>query len=136
MQRPYEEIGDKVAWTVFKTDFLRKFIPTHVRERKLREFQTLVQGSMTVSQYEGRFTQLSRFAEVLLTSEAERVRRFVDGLSEEIQIAMTCIELPTYEEVLRRTFWAKEHLQRLESIRQQKRLRIASIRQQPMPLRQ
>ena len=89
-QRPYEEIGDEVAWTAFKTDFLRKFIPTHVRERKLREFQTLVQGSMTVSQYEVRFTQLSRFAKALLTSEAERVRRFVDGLSEEIQIAMTC----------------------------------------------
>ena len=59
VQRPYELIGDEAAWTAFRTDFLRKFIPIHVREQKLREFQDLVQGDMDVYQYELRFTQLS-----------------------------------------------------------------------------
>ena len=59
MQRPYELIGDGAAWTAFRIDFLRKFIPVHVRDQKLREFQDLVQGNMTVYQYELRFTQLS-----------------------------------------------------------------------------
>ena len=38
MQRPYKIIGDEVAWTAFRTDYLKKFIPAHVRKRKLREF--------------------------------------------------------------------------------------------------
>ena len=42
MQRPYEVIGDEAAWTAFRTDFLRKFIPAHIRDEKLKEFQTLV----------------------------------------------------------------------------------------------
>ena len=79
-------IGYEIAWTAFRADFLRKFIPSHIRDRKRREFQTLVQGSITAYQYEVRFTQLSRFAEALLTSEAERIRRFVDGLRDEIQL--------------------------------------------------
>ena len=32
VQRPYEIIGDEAAWTAFRTDFLRKFIPTHIRD--------------------------------------------------------------------------------------------------------
>ena len=48
VQHPYEIIGDEIAWTAFMTDFLRKFIPGHIRDQKLREFQTLIQGDMIV----------------------------------------------------------------------------------------
>ena len=51
VHRSFEAIGDEIAWAAFRADFLRKFIPAHVRDRKLREFQALVQGSMTVYQY-------------------------------------------------------------------------------------
>ena len=32
VQRPYELIGDEVAWTTFRTDFFRKFILAHIRD--------------------------------------------------------------------------------------------------------
>ena len=84
MQRPYELTGDKAAWTAFRTNFLWKFIPAHIRDQKVREFQDLVQGDMTVYQYEVRFTQLSCFTEALITPEPQRVRRFVEGLRADI----------------------------------------------------
>ena len=59
---------------------------------------------MTIYQYEVRFTQLSRFAEALITPESERIRQFVDGPREDIQLSMSYIELPTYEEALRRAY--------------------------------
>lgn len=136
IQRHYEAIGDEIAWTAFKADFLRKFIPSHIRDRKMREFQALVQGSMTVYQYEVRFTQLSRFAEALVTPESERIRRFVEGLRDDIQLSMSCIEVHTYEEALRRAYWAEERLQRIETGQQQRRVRAALARPQPVPLRQ
>ena len=73
VQRPYELIGDEAAWTSFRTDFLRKFIPIPIRGQKMREFKDLVQGDMTVYQYELRFTKLSRFAEALITPESQRI---------------------------------------------------------------
>ena len=109
-------IGDEAAWTSFRTDFLWKFIPVHVRDQQLREFQDLVQGDMAVYQYELRFTQLSRFAEALITPESQRVRRFVEGLRADIQLHMACVDDVTYEDAVRKAYWAEEHLQRVEAM--------------------
>ena len=49
-------LADKISWTAFRTEFLTKFIPVHIRDQKFREFQTLVQGDMTVYQYKLHFT--------------------------------------------------------------------------------
>ena len=48
MERPYEMLADEISWTAFRTKFLTKSIPVHIRDQKFREFQTLVQGDMTV----------------------------------------------------------------------------------------
>jgi len=44
------------------------------------EFQELKQDQMTVSQYEVKFTQLSRYAGKLVSEEEDRTKRFVRGL--------------------------------------------------------
>lgn len=136
VQRPYELIGDDAAWTAFRTDFLRKFIPVHVRDQKMREFQDLVQGDMTIYQYELRFSQLSRFAEDLIASEHQRVRRFIRGLRADVQLHMACVDDVTYEYAVRKAYWAEEHLQQVEVMQQQKRVRTAPLRQQPPVYRQ
>lgn len=48
------------------------------------EFQELKQEQMTVSQYEVKFTQLSRYAGKLVSKEKERTKRFVRGLKPQI----------------------------------------------------
>ena len=42
---------------------------------------SLVQGGMSVADYEAQFCQLSRHASSLILSESERVRRFVRGMT-------------------------------------------------------
>ncbi|XP_049414692.1 uncharacterized protein LOC125877444 [Solanum stenotomum] len=44
-------------------------------------FESLVQGSMSVTDYEARFCQLSTHASTLISGEPERIRRFVRGLT-------------------------------------------------------
>ena len=48
-------------------------------------FESLVQGSMSVADYEARFCQLSRHASSLITGEPERIHRFVRGLTPTIR---------------------------------------------------
>ena len=59
---------------------------------------------MTVFHYELRFTQLSRFVEVLIMPESERIWRFIEGLRVDIQLHMSCIDPATYEDAVRREY--------------------------------
>ncbi|WRX14094.1 Retrotransposon gag domain - like 10 [Theobroma cacao] len=49
-----------LAWSDFSAAFLDRYLPLKVRNARAREFETLVQtSSMTVSEYDIKFTQLS-----------------------------------------------------------------------------
>ncbi|XP_070040754.1 uncharacterized protein [Nicotiana tomentosiformis] len=76
------EIGEsnKVDFAISQL-CLEKFIPITLREEYHRRFEHLQQGSMTITQYETRFVDLARYAIVLLPTEKERIRRFIDGLT-------------------------------------------------------
>ncbi|XP_049388205.1 uncharacterized protein LOC125852522, partial [Solanum stenotomum] len=54
--------------------FLARFIPRCIRDQLRDQFARLEQGSMTVSEYEARFHELSRHAAMILPTEEERVR--------------------------------------------------------------
>ena len=49
------------------------------------EFQELKQSQMTVTEYDAKFTQLSRYVEGLVKDVEERAKRFVRGLKKEIR---------------------------------------------------
>ncbi|XP_070052634.1 uncharacterized protein [Nicotiana tomentosiformis] len=52
------------------------------------QFECLQQGSMTVTQYETKFVNLSCYATILIPTKKERVRRFIDGLTYGIRLQM------------------------------------------------
>ena len=49
------------------------------------EFINLIQGSMTVAQYEAKFTNLSRFAKAFVSTEEEKAKQFMRGLRPSIR---------------------------------------------------
>ena len=60
---------------------MERFLPESVRKAKAREFEDLRQiPSMSVSEYDIRFTQLSRYAPYLVPTERMRIERFIEGL--------------------------------------------------------
>ena len=64
---------------------------------KRLEFETLTQGSMTVSEYERRFRELSDFCPNLVPDEVIKKRRFLDGLVETIALSLSGSDHPTYQ---------------------------------------
>ena len=77
-----------LTWEQFSQLFLEKFLPITLREEFRKQFERLQQGSMTVTQYESRFVDLARHALLLLPTEGERVRRFIEGLTHPIRLQM------------------------------------------------
>ncbi|XP_070025058.1 uncharacterized protein [Nicotiana sylvestris] len=75
-----------LTWEQFAVLFLEKFLLVTQREAFRRQFDRLQQGSMMVTQYETRFIDLARHSLIILPTERERVRRFIDGLIQLIRL--------------------------------------------------
>ena len=73
-------------------------MPEMYRDEKLREFLNLRQKSMTVAEYEVRFTQLLPYAPMMVATERDKCRRFEDGLHYDIRSRLTLSD-KTYQEL-------------------------------------
>ena len=93
----YERTKRRHTWAQFKPAFHTKFYPQAFVETKRLEFETLTQGSMTISEYERRFIELSDFCPNLVLDEVSKKRRFLDGLSEPITLSLSGSNHPTYQ---------------------------------------
>nr|XP_009768035.1 PREDICTED: uncharacterized protein LOC104219099 [Nicotiana sylvestris] len=58
---------------------LREFVPQSLRDAWCVEFKQLRQGTMSVSEYAIRFSDLSIHSPSLVSTIRERVRRFIEG---------------------------------------------------------
>ena len=93
----YERTTKRHTWAQFKTAFHIEFCPPAFVETKRLEFETLTQGSMTVSEYKRRFRELSDFCPNLVADEVSRKRRFLDGLSELLALSLSSSDHPMYQ---------------------------------------
>ena len=93
----YERTKRRHTWAQFKTAFHTEFCPQAFVETKRLEFETLTQGSMTVSEYEPRFIELSDFCPNLVVDEVSKKMRFLDGLSEPIALSPSGSDHSTYQ---------------------------------------
>ena len=93
----YERTRKRHTLAQFKAAFHIEFCPPTFVETKRLEFETLTQGSMTVSKYEHRFRELSDFCLNLVADEVSKKRRFLDGLVETIALSLSGSDHPTYQ---------------------------------------
>ena len=93
----YERTRKRHTWAQFKAAFHTEFCPPAFVETKRLEFETLTQGSMTVSEYERRFRELSDFCPNLVADEVSKKRRFLNELVETIALSLSGSDHPTYQ---------------------------------------
>ena len=67
------------TWEEFKEAFMERFLPESIRTARARE-ELKQLPNMTMVEYDVRFTQLSRYASYLVSTERMRIERFIDGL--------------------------------------------------------
>ncbi|XP_027151330.1 uncharacterized protein LOC113751499 [Coffea eugenioides] len=95
-------------WKNFTREFNEKFLPPLIQEKREDEFIKLRQGTLSVAEYEGKFTKFSKYAPELVTNERKRIMCFVQGLNVEIWEGLAAAQISTFTEVL-------EKAQRVES---------------------
>ncbi|KAL5840989.1 hypothetical protein ACOSQ4_013597 [Xanthoceras sorbifolium] len=75
----------KVSWADFRREFSEKFYPKSYKDARVEEFFRLEQSSMSVADYERRFSELIRAVPYIADNEEEKANRFAVGLNPKIK---------------------------------------------------
>ncbi|KAG8379341.1 hypothetical protein BUALT_Bualt07G0078300 [Buddleja alternifolia] len=110
-----------ITWEKFEDCLYERYFPQSIRDQKAVDFLELVQGNNTVGEYEAKFTELSRFAPQVISSENLKARKFERGLRYELRKQVTILRLPTFTEVLDRAFIAEKETEEGRKFREQRK---------------
>ncbi|KAL3839142.1 hypothetical protein ACJIZ3_023733 [Penstemon smallii] len=107
------------TWENFVKEFNGKYIPQVVQTRREREFLDLTQGTMTVSQYEDRFTKLIRYAPHYQNDEVRKVRKFIEGLHLELRWAIISTDTGSYTHTVEKALQVESEMKELMKVEEQ-----------------
>jgi hypothetical protein len=91
--------ADTITWQEFQVNFHAHHIPSEIMKLK-KEFLSLTQGSMAVSEYRDRFTQLSRYALDEVDTDEKRQERFLEGLIGPLNYQLQSHTFPNFQTLL------------------------------------
>ncbi|XP_074336865.1 uncharacterized protein LOC141674040 [Apium graveolens] len=92
----------QVTWTRFKELFLEKYYPRYMQRQMEMKFLELKQGSMTVLEYEKKFTEFTRFMTKYVNTDEKKAQRFQQGLEYWIRDRVSMFEIGTYAGVVQK----------------------------------
>lgn len=138
-----------VMWTQFREEFHKFYIPDSVIQKRMTEFQTLTQGSMTVARYTERFHALGRYMPSIMENERAKMLKYRIGLNSHIQTGIVYARPRTYEDLLEVCREVqddfervaaeeknKRHREETSEIRPERRIKVPKISQEDQPQQQ
>jgi hypothetical protein len=102
---------DTITWEEFRDNFRKYHVPAGLMTVK-KEFHTLKQGPMSVSEYKDKFLQLSRYAPEDVNIDAKRQYRFFRGLVDPFQYQLTNHTFPTFQHLIDRVIMTEKNTTR------------------------
>jgi hypothetical protein len=92
--------ADTITWAEFSTQFRNYHIPAGLMKIKKKEFLSLKQGGMLVSEYRDKFIQLSRYAPDEVAKNERKQEHFIEGLNGPLQYALVAHTFPSFQRLL------------------------------------
>ncbi|XP_024031363.1 uncharacterized protein LOC112094524 [Morus notabilis] len=80
--------------------FNEQYFPQSYREEKALKFMSLLQGDMSVREYEAKFNDLSRFAPSLVKSEPMRCLKFENGLKNSVMRSLVALRIRNFRDLV------------------------------------
>jgi PHD/YefM family antitoxin component YafN of YafNO toxin-antitoxin module len=129
-----------INWQEFKNSFHSHHVPLGVMKLK-KEFEDLKQGSMSVSEYVTRFTQLSRYAPDNMDTNEKKQDWFLNGLNDSLAYALEARDFINFQDMVDKALVLenrkgvmerKRKMQRTRSQGSNTRFRVGSSSQRPV----
>ncbi|MQL97660.1 hypothetical protein Taro_030352 [Colocasia esculenta] len=127
----FEDGAVDVTWDTFVRLFRAKFVPEHIQDKMEQKFLSLTQGSMTVLEYEARFSELSKYAPHIVEDEHRKTKKFVMGLKPSLRTGLVAFDHRTLDEALSAAYRQEgEMVQYLEEKKASQKRPAASFQRQ------
>jgi hypothetical protein len=91
---------DTITWEEFTTNFGSHHTPSGVMKIKKKEFLSLKQGGMSVTEYRDKFTELSRYAAEEIAEDRKKQELFLDGLAGSLQYQLMSYPFPNFQQLV------------------------------------
>jgi hypothetical protein len=92
-----------ITWAEFSTQFRNYYIPVGLMKIKRKEFLSLKQRGMSVSEYRDKFIQLSRYAPRKVEDDEKKHELFLEGLIGPLQYQLISYIFPSLQRLLDKT---------------------------------
>jgi hypothetical protein len=94
------DAADTITWAEFTTQFRNYHIPVGLMKIKKKDFLSLKQVNMSVSEYRDKFIQLSRYAPHKVADDERKQEHFIEGLNGPLQYALVAHTFPSFHRML------------------------------------
>jgi hypothetical protein len=91
---------DTITWDEFTTNFRSHHIPYGVMKIKKKEFLSLKQGGMSVTEYKDKFIELSCYAAEEVAEDRKKQELFLDGLAGSLQYQLISYPFPNFQQLV------------------------------------
>jgi hypothetical protein len=134
------EEPESINWQEFRNSFRTHHVPFGMMKLKKKEFEYLKQGSMSISEYVTRFTQLSHYAPDNMDTDEKKQDWFLNGLNDGLAYALEARDFTNFQDmvdkelVLENRRGIMEHKRKMQhtgSQRSNTRFRVGSSSQGP-----
>jgi hypothetical protein len=92
--------ANTITWAEFATQFRNYHIPTGLMKIKKKEFLSLKQRNMSVSEYRDKFIQLSWYAPDEVVDDERKQEHFMEGLNGPLQYSLVAYTFPSFRRLL------------------------------------
>ncbi|WVZ76472.1 hypothetical protein U9M48_024448 [Paspalum notatum var. saurae] len=105
---------DAFTWAQFRENFRNHHVPAGLMKMKKKEFLSLKQGSMSVTEYRDKFLQLARYATAEVAEDREKQEYFLEGLNDELQYQLMNHTFPSFHQLVDRALFTERKRQEIE----------------------
>jgi hypothetical protein len=92
--------ANTITWAEFARQFRNYHIIVGLMKIKKKEFLSLKQGNMSVSEYHHKFIQISRYAPDEVADDERKQEHFMEGLIKPIQYQLVSHTFPSFQRLL------------------------------------
>ncbi|XP_059660859.1 uncharacterized protein LOC132307185 isoform X1 [Cornus florida] len=110
---------EEMSWDKFKELFYEKYFLISKRWELKDQFLGLIQGNMSVAEYENKYTLLSRFVPEMVKDEVDKTQKFVSDLNERIKPLIMAQFIKVYSEAVERALMLEADIKDKDEKREQ-----------------
>jgi hypothetical protein len=108
------EEPESINWPEFRAAFRAHHVPQGVIKLKKKEFQDLKQGSLSVNEYNTKFTQLSLYAPHEVDTNEKRPECFLNGLNDGLTYALEARDFENFQGMVNKALMLENRRGKME----------------------